>query len=236
MKKWLIIIFIFGLIGLYLNRTYAYFYNYISQNRLYPPIHQTMIIIGNNPSSETLKYAALGDSLTEGLGVLDYKETFPYLFAQKLSSRQNVETYIFARSGDISQDVLDNQLPEALTLKPDLVTLLIGTNDIHNSTSPTEFENNLTKIISSLKETGAKIYLFTIPYLGSDKLIYPPYNTIIDSETKQFNKIIDKVAKEYQVNLIDLYSLKKPSDFYSQDNFHPSAKGYKSWAEAINVN
>ncbi len=233
MKKVLGVLLI---IGIYLYWSYAHFYNFLSQNRLYPPSHQTMILTGTNPSFKTLKYASLGDSLTAGTGTFDYKETFPYLVSQKLSLKQNIELYNFARAGGTSKDVLDNQLPKVLSLKPDLVTLLIGTNDIHGLVSLSDFENNLDKIVYAIKNSGTKVYLLSIPYLGSDKIIYPPYNTILDLETKKFNKIIDNLAEKYNVNLIDLYSLQKPSDFYSEDEFHPSGKGYASWAEIINVN
>lgn len=224
------------IIGIYLYWSYGHFYNSLSQNRLYPSSHQTMIVVGTNPSFNTLKYAALGDSLTAGTGTADYKETFPYLVSQKLSSKQNIELYNFARAGDTSKDVFENQLPQVLSLKPDLVTLLIGTNDIHGLVPLSDFENNLDKIISAIKNSGAKLYLLSIPYLGSDKIVYPPYNTILDSQTRKFNKIINNKSIKYNVNLIDLYSLKKTSDFYSRDEFHPSSKGYAVWAEIINVN
>ncbi len=232
MKKLLLI---FLIIGIYLNRSYAYFYDFLGQKNLSPPIHEGTIVIGNRSGSQTIKYIALGDSLTEGVGVSNYKNSYPYLIAQKLSSKNNVTLINLAHVGDTSSDVLANQLPKALSLKPDLITLLIGVNDIHNLKSLTQFKENLIQIVSPLKKGGAKIYLLSIPYLGSDKIVYFPYNFILDFRTKQFNNVIKIVSTEYGVKYIDLYSLSKSANFYSSDQFHPSDKGYILWGTLINA-
>lgn len=233
MKKLLVLLLI---IGGYLNLTYAYFYNFLSQKHLVAPIHETKVIISNNLTTQTIKYVSLGDSLTEGVGASVYQKTYPYLLARKLSSKNNAELVNLARAGDTSEDVLANQLPQALSARPDLVTLLIGVNDLHNLISLKRFEDNYTEIVSNLKKSGAKIYLLSIPYLGSSKIIYPPYNLILDFRTKQFNSVIKKKAAEMKVEYIDLYSLKKGPTFYSPDQFHPSDFGYEEWSKAINVN
>lgn len=222
--------------GIYLNRSYAYFYNFLGQNHLTAPIHKTSIMIDNHSGSQTIKYVALGDSLTEGVGVSDIKSSYPYLIAQKLSSKNNVELTNLAHVGDTSSDALASQLPKALSLKPDLTTILIGVNDIHNLKSLKEFEANYTQIVSNLRKSGAKIYVLSIPYLGSDKIVYFPYNFILDFQTKQFNNVIKKVSTDYKVEYIDLYSLNKSANFYSSDQFHPGEAGYKEWLKAVNVN
>lgn len=232
MKKLLIILLIIGII--YLNGSYAQFYNFLSQKRLLPPSHSINTTIGNS-NNETIKFTTLGDSLTAGVGVSDYKLSYPYLTALKISSKK-VALINLARTGATSKDVLIDQVPQAISAKPDVITLLIGVNDVHNLVSLKKFEDNLTQSVKALKQTKARIYLLSIPYLGSDKIVFFPYNLILDLRTKQFNEIIKKTTKDFGVNFIDLYSLKKPADFYSEDQFHPSKSGYKVWSEVINVN
>lgn len=216
--------------------TYAYFYNFIGQKNLVAPIHKTTTMIGNQSNSQTIKYMALGDSLTAGVGVSDYKNSYPYLLAQKLSAKNNVELVNLARAGATSLDVVTNQLPKALLQKPDLITILIGVNDLHNLISLKEFEDNFTRIVTALKKSGAKIYLLSIPYLGSDKIVYFPYNFMLNFRTKQFNNIIKKISADTGATYIDLSALKKSANFYSVDQFHPKEDGYKEWSEIINVN
>lgn len=233
MKK---LLFLLLITGLYLNRSYAYFYNFIGQADLTTPVHEEVMMVGNKSGSQTIKYLALGDSLTSGIGVSDYKDSYPYLITERLSAKNNVELINLAHGGDTSKDVVTNQLSKTLTQKPDLITVLIGVNDIHNLKSLTEFEDNYIKIVGTLKKSGAKIYLLSIPYLGSKGVVFFPYNLILDLRTKQFNNVIKKISVNYGVQFIDLYSLKKSADFYSEDQFHPSQSGYKTWSEAINVN
>lgn len=233
MKK---ILIAFLIIGIYLSLSYAYFYNFLGQNNLVAPAHGTTVMIGSQPDSPTIKYVALGDSLTEGVGASDYKNSYPYLTAQKLSSKNNVKLVNLAHAGDTSADVLTNQLPKALPEKPDLIMILIGVNDIHNLISLKKFEDNMTQLVKVLKQTNAKIYLLSIPYLGSDKIVFFPYNLILDLRTKQFNNVIKKVSTDTGAGYIDLYSVNKSANFYSPDQFHPGEAGYKEWAQIINVN
>ncbi len=230
-----ILLVLFFIAAVYLIWSYSYFYNFLGKTNLTAPSHETSVMIGNH-NTQASTYVALGDSLTAGVGVSDYQKSYPYLIAQKLSSKNNVQLINLAHPGDMSQDVLINQTPQAEYLKPDLITLLIGVNDIHNLKSLREFEANYSKIVSSLKKSGARIYLFSIPYLGASKIVYPPYNLILDLRTKQFNRVIKKISIDYGVNYIDLYALSKSVNFYSPDQFHPGAQGYKEWATQINVN
>lgn len=232
MKKLLIILLI---TGIYLYMSYVYFYRFLEENHLVAPVFEESIIINNKSGNKNIKYVALGDSLTAGVGVSDYKSSYPYLIALKIPSYK-VELINLAYAGATSKDVLINQIPKAISAKPDLVTLLIGVNDIHNLVSSKMFENNLTQTIKALKDTHARIYLLSIPYLGSDKIVRFPYNLILNLKTKQFNNVIRKISKEYGIRYIDLYNLSKSASFYSSDQFHPGEKGYKDWAKIINVN
>lgn len=231
MKKFIILTLF---IGIYLNRSYAHFYNFLGQKHLVPPQHPVEITVGNL-TEKTIKYTALGDSLTAGVGVSDYKNSYPYLIAQKLSSKNKVMLINLAHEGDTSSDML-LKLPTIISQNPDLITILIGINDIHNFISPMKFEENLTQSVKTLKRTNAKIYLLSLPYLGSSRILYFPYNFILDFQTKQFNKIIWKISKIYGVGYIDLYPIAKSYNFYSKDQFHPGEEGYKEWSISINVN
>ncbi len=233
MKKLLLI---FLITSIYLNRSYAYFYDFLGKQNLAPPIHETEITFGYKTGGNNINYVALGDSLTEGVGVSDYRNSYPYLIAQKMSTKFNVKLINLSHAGDTSKEVLTNQLPKILFQKPDLITILIGVNDIHNLKSLKEFEDNYTQIITSLKKTGAKLYVLSIPYLGSDKIVYFPYNLILELRTKQFNNVIKKVSITVGAEYIDLNALSKSANFYSSDQFHPGEEGYKEWAKTVNVN
>lgn len=229
----------------YLLFSYVRFYHYIGYTNLQSPYNTNSITLGNNLENDKVLYIALGDSLSAGVGSLEISDTFTYVYATNLTNlhKQVVFTNL-GQPGGTTTDVINNQLPEAIKQNPDYITLLIGTNDVHNKKTKNEFENNYSYILSELHtKTQAKVTVLNIPYLGSSKVVYPPFNLILNYRTKQFNEIIKKVVTNIEdkdrIKLIDLYSStyltsKSDPDYYSSDEFHPSGKGYIIWGNLIN--
>lgn len=232
---------IFVIIGLYLNRAYAHIYNTIGAAGLEPVNPAGKHLIVNNMTTTTsLAYVALGDSLSAGAGTDTPEHSLPYILAEKMAGKgQKVVFSNYSVPGFKTADLLNELLIPAIDAKPEVVTLLIGVNDIHNQVSASGFEKNYDQILSRLtKETKAKIYVISIPFIGARGMMLPPYQFYFDSKTREFNAIIKKLAVEYSVSYIDLYTpsvnlFKSAGSHYSVDLFHPSAAGYKIWADII---
>ncbi len=226
---------------IYFNRSYAYIYNHIDKMALkIPDRGNSYLVVNNKAASSSLVYAALGDSLTAGVGANQESETYPYILAQYLAGNDYQVTLMSrAVPGVKTKEILASLLSAAIQDEPDVVTLLIGVNDIHGEIGKATFKKNYDRILERLtSETKAKIYVINIPYIGADNLLLPPYNYIFDYKTKQFNKIILELTQKYKVNYIDLYTqthdlFKEPGSHYAADLFHPSAQGYKIWADLI---
>lgn len=244
-KKRLLFVIIIILIGamiIYLNRAYAHIYNTIERANLQfsDNIGTYMITNSVNYNSASLVYVALGDSLTAGVGVDKYEDSFPYLLAEQFkTSQQSIVLRNRAILGEKTSTLIKDLLPLVIKDKPDLLTLLIGVNDIHGNISAKIFQKNYEEILNRLTtETSAKIYVINLPYIGDDSLLLPPYNYLLDERTKEFNQIIKNLSLKYSVAYVDLYTptvslFKKSGDIYSADSFHPSALGYKLWANII---
>jgi lysophospholipase L1-like esterase len=198
------------------------------------------ILNGEATSSQNLIYAALGDSMTSGTGVDNYEESYSYLVAKELSEQKGKVTLEdFSFPGYRTDDLVRNLLAPAIAANPDIVTLLIGTNDIHGNYRLVTFKNNYQNILEQLtKKTHAKIYAISIPYIGSNSIFLPPWNYYFVQRTASFNQAIQELAKTYKVNYIDIAEptkelFKKNGPHYAADNFHPSASGYAIWAKII---
>lgn len=235
---YLVIFLLILILALYLNRTYAYFFNYISSHQLVHPFNRDYLIEGKDSKAPKVKYVALGDSLTVGTGVPNFKESYPYLvgqfLAQKASGVQVINLAVpGAKIENIYTDV--NALRGA-----DFVTILIGINDIRSPTTSKTFEEDLKELEKNLKEqTKARILVLNIPYLGSDKISYFPFTLMWDLKVRQFNMIIKNVSDAEGIEVLDLYkitnnSFKGDNSYYSVDQFHPSSKGYILWSDYIN--
>lgn len=242
-KKYLIIILILIALGIYLNRAYAHIYNTLDQAHLLAPDKLGTYVVGDDKSSTSLTYIALGDSLTAGVGTTKYQDSYPYLLAQKLASKQTEVTLInLALPGFKTKNIINNSLETTITDNPDIITLLIGVNDLHGNISKKDFQKNYQQILAKLTtKTTAKIYLINLPEIGSNQLFWPPYNYYFRWQTKNFNQVIKQLAIQYNLTYIDLDTptaqiLKNNGPVYSMDSFHPRALGYESWAQIIYAN
>lgn len=230
-------IILLAIFVVYLYTANAFIYYRIALGGFTEFKHQDISFM-NNTAPTT--YVSLGDSLTSGVGADKYEETYPYLLATKMSTAgKNINFKNFSVSGYKTQDLIDELLTPAITSKPDVVTLLIGVNDIHNHVGKNQFKKNYKLILDRLtKETKAKVYLINIPYIGSNTAIVPPLDYYFETETNSYNEIIKELAAEYNLKYIDLKTptqdlFKTDGSHYAVDSFHPSAYGYKLWANII---
>jgi acyl-CoA thioesterase-1 len=238
-KKNIIIISIIILIAGYLYFSYAHIYNKIGSMALASPQKQKIYTVSNK-NTKQIRYVAFGDSLTAGVGVATYEQSYPYLLAQKISSKEQktVELIPIATPGVRTQDVSGDSLDQVIKLKPDIVTILFGVNDIHGGVSRDNFYKNYSHIINRItKETDAVVYVINIPYIGYSSLILPPHNYYFDSKTKEFNETLKQIKEEYPVRYIDLYTQTQTEidkkTYYASDLFHPGEEGYALWAKII---
>lgn len=236
--KYLLLVILALVTYSYLNFTYSRIYKTIDEAGLKSPYTTKVSLLTDDSTRKVIKYVALGDSLTAGVGSQDQKKTFPYVFAQSLEKKGNVVILVnLSQSGAKSKDVLQYQVSQALQENPDYITLLIGINDIHSLVQVGEFEKNFQEIVKQLNvENKAKIIILNLPYLGSGQLVLPPYSLLLDFQTKRYNDIIQKVASSYNLPVVDLYTQTKNNQTYSADQFHPSGKGYILWGRLINAN
>ena len=244
-KKIIILAIILVIIaGVYLNRAYSNIYGILGAANLKPADGRGTYSI-NNMATTSLVYAALGDSLSAGVGTDNYQEVLPYLLAEKFAGGdKTVILKNYSISGMKTAGIIASFLPAAINNSPDIITLLIGVNDIHDKVSVAKFAENYEEILRRLRQgTRAEIYVINIPFIGADSLMLPPYQSLFDGRTREFNEIIKDLAAKYSVKYIDLYTptvdlFKRSGDHYSSDLFHPSAAGYKLWAEIIydNIN
>jgi lysophospholipase L1-like esterase len=239
MKKAKIIIIItvvlVAIVGIYLNRAYAYIYSKFETTQ--PPVVRNYM----TEKSQRITYVAIGDSLTAGVGASSVSSTFPALLAEKISAQKGVPVAVknLGIPGATSFDLLTGAVLDAGQYKPEIITIFIGTNDIHNFVPLDKFKSNLLTSIEALKRnTGAEIYLINIPYLGARDLVLPPFDLYFDRELKKYNTAVSEVATETGVKLVDLYGLSRETQktdpsFYSSDRFHPADQGYKLWSNLI---
>lgn len=232
-----------GISLLYLYLGFSHFYNSRPLLTPTPTTAGQTIVIGpllNPTQPKTLRYTVLGDSLSAGTGATSPSSTFPHLLAEHLSNARlgTVTVTTLATPGATTADVLRTQLPKLNYTQPNLVTLLVGINDLHNHVSLNTFKQNLIVILNELSRHNAQVQVLTIPYLGSPRIARPPYRMYFDWQTKRYNRVITEVVNNSTASLVDLYTLTHAIEaaepaYYSPDGFHPSDLGYTFWANSL---
>src|SRR5213593_1976817 len=89
-----------------------------------------------------MRYLALGDSYTIGTGASDDAHSWPSIIANRLGA----ELTNPAVNGYTTLDLIRDELPYLEGIKPDLVSILIGVNDLVQGRTPDQYRESLARI------------------------------------------------------------------------------------------
>lgn len=196
---------------------------------------------GNRLSDEMtgpIRYLALGDSTGAGVGARDGGYV-ARLFKRIVAHRPGSALTNLCVSGATTSDVLRGQLDRGVRADPQLVTLGIGINDIGHGVPLEQFAKNYEEIISRLRsDTKAAIVVTNIPDISSAPRIPQVLRTEYHQQIVNFNQKLEEIAGRHEVSVFDNYTvtheqLSLHPEFFSEDGFHPSDKGYEFWAEQM---
>ncbi len=149
-----------------------------------------LVLAAFNPAPSRPKtIVAFGDSLTAGYG-LRPPEAFPVVLHRRLNEDGYETTVVNAGvSGDTTQKGLA-RLKSVEALKPDLVILELGANDMLNGLDPSLTEGNLEKIIVELRSKGARVLLAGMRASPE---------TLNDAGRRSFDRLFPALASEHSL-------------------------------------
>lgn len=193
---------------------------------------------GNEAAIELpwLRYVALGDSFTEGVGDPDADSPgglrgWADRFAEVLSSYGDDFSYAnLAVRGKLIKQIAEEQIDLALDLRPDLISICAGGNDvIRPGSDPDEVAAKLEAAVVKLKESGATILMFT----GVDTAFQPVFRTI-RGKVAIFNENVRKVAQKHDCIVVDQWAIEELQDprYWADDRLHLNALGHHTIARA----
>lgn len=181
-------------------------------------------------------FVAIGDSLTEGYGdEIDGMIKTPWpIGVGKILGIETVHN--LGISGYRSDQVYEFQFHKALALKPDIVSIMVGGNDLFQyKWNKKKYSNILKEMIEEFTKSGATVITGNLPdFTYMYKL--PLYKKLAAKYLiKQENKVLDKLAKEYNTIHIVFYNhpLQLDKSNWSKDCIHPNSKGYDKIATEI---
>lgn len=183
------------------------------------------------------RYVALGDSFTEGVG--DHAPDLPNgvrgwadLLAAQLDEHEGGWGYAnVAIRGRKMRQVLDEQIGTALAMRPTLVTVYAGINDLLRPKVDIDaVVAQYDAAIGRLSAAGAQVAIFT----GFDPSASRLFGAI-RGRVAIYNELVREVAQEHRATLIDYWRFREYDDWrlWSEDRGHMSTAGHVVMAKRV---
>jgi lysophospholipase L1-like esterase len=199
------------------------------------------------PEKRHLTIVTLGDSITKGVrsGVTG-EQTFAALVEKRLGDDGHSVRVINVGIGGERTDQALARFDRVLAHKPDIVTVMYGTNDSYVDKGKTasritvdQYRANLKKIVTELLRRGIQPVLMTEPR-WSDKAGNNGIGENPNIKLEPFIEACRETAKKWRVPLVDHFSgwtaeREGGTDLHgwTTDGCHPNPKGHARLAEAM---
>ena len=182
------------------------------------------------------RYVAIGDSSTEGLIDPDGQGGFrgwANRLAEHLARAQGRVLYAnLGVRGKRTRQIRHEQLPAALVMRPDLVTLFSGTNDVLTRRFDAEgLGRDVEAMHRELIGAGATLVTFALP----DLTPLMPIGRLIASRIRALNEVLRAVARTTGAVLVDFAAHPVASDarLWNEDRLHANTLGHERIAAAL---
>lgn len=180
-------------------------------------------------------FVAIGDSFTEGLndaypgpGEVRYRGWADRVAERLAAVSPELRYANLAVRGKLLHQIVADQVPRAVRLSPDLVTLAGGGNDVlRPNGDPDRLARLFDSGVARLRETGAQVLIFT----GVDTRNVPVLRRL-RGRIATYNMHLRAIADRYDCLILDQWSLAFLQDrrAWSTDRLHMSPEGHRRMA------
>ena len=182
------------------------------------------------------RLVVLGDSTAEGL-----EDPYPHggyrgwadRLAEHLERAKPGVLYAnLAVRGRVARQVRDEQLPAAVSLRPDVAVVAAGVNDVlRPSFDPAALTDDLLALHGELRAVGAEVLAFTMP----DMARVAPLARLLRPRLHALNEALATASRETGSRLVDLSAHPFAADprLWHTDRLHANALGHERLAAAM---
>jgi lysophospholipase L1-like esterase len=183
------------------------------------------------------RYVAIGDSFTEGIGDPEPGSPGGHRgWADRVAEVLSAQTEDFAYAnlavrGRLLQQIADTQVDAALELKPDLISVSAGGNDIIRPGTDVDLvSRRFEAMIERLRSDGATVVMFNGPDIGMT-----PVLGRVRGKVAIYNENLRAVAQRHDCIIADMWALRELSDprMWAPDRLHFSPVGHSTIAAMV---
>lgn len=202
-----------------------------------------------------IKYLFQGDSITdasrdrddERIGSEVFGYGYPILFASDVL-KNNKGKYEFINrgvSGDRIVDVYARIKEDIINLKPDVMSILIGVNDVwhelsvQNGVATDKFEKIYSMLIEEIKEALPEIKIIIlepfVQYGTGTQMYYDDFRKEVEEKAAVAKRIADKYDLAFVPLLKQFDEAASDGDtaYWTTDGVHPTAAGHQLIKEEL---
>lgn len=187
-----------------------------------------------DPSRPPVRIAVVGESTAAGCGVDTHDHGFPGWLARDLAARTRrpVSWEVVGQFGATARRIRHRLLPQ-LGANLHVAVLLAGANDVLTRRTPRQWRDDLAAIVEDLAGRAGQVAVAGMPPFAA----FPSLPTTLGRYLAQRAGALDAVSQQVcaqhpRATWIGLPD-SPPLDFFAHDRFHPSAAGYRRWAQAV---
>jgi acyl-CoA thioesterase I len=192
---------------------------------------------------ESIRYLALGDSYTIGTGLEDAAQNFPSLLAQRLREKAGIDVTLvnLGVNGYTTTDLIREELPVARSVRPELITILIGANDIVQGSDDATYRARIEQIYEVVFQLGLRperVLAISVP----DFSALPgatPFGTATDIRKRidAFNAIAQSEAASRAFPYVDITAISRQAatrdGWLADDGLHPGPPQHQAISDRI---
>ena len=174
------------------------------------------------PAKKENRVVFMGNSITEG-----WVEIRPDFFNENGYIGRGI-------GGQTSYQFVVRFRPDVINLKPKLVVINAGTNDVAENTGPFDLQTTFGNIVSMVELAKAnKIKVILTSVLPAAKFSWNKGITGAPDKIEALNALIKEYAKKHKIPYVDYYTPmvtgpeRALNPAYSKDGVHPTAAGYE---------
>jgi lysophospholipase L1-like esterase len=183
------------------------------------------------------RYVAIGDSTTEGLEDPDGQGGYrgwANRLAEHLARAQGGQLHYanLAIRGREARQVRDEQLAAALAMRPDVVTLVAGVNDLLRPWFEVDqVAGDVAAMLEAFTRTGATVLTFTMP----DMTRVMPLARLLRGRLFALNGRLRESCRRTGARLLDLAQHELGGDprLWHEDRLHANARGHERIAMGL---
>ncbi|MEV7870288.1 SGNH/GDSL hydrolase family protein [Streptomyces sp. NPDC088124] len=186
-----------------------------------------------------MRFAALGDSLTAGIGDPvdgDGWRGWAALLGGALGAAEGAEGAEeewfrnFAVSGALTRDVEERQTPEALEFAPDIASVVVGVNDtLRCAFDIQDLAPRLDRVCAALAARGTVLLTACLPDPGTMLGLPAPLARPLARRQRALNTVVHALAARYDTVHLHMADTAWVADraLWSADRLHPGERGHR---------